>query len=140
MHLFKKNPTFAEHLRTWDDAGTVKVKKATTSKLANKGVQCMFVGYTLNHVDNCYCMLNLSTMRVMISRDIVWVRRMYFNPPSIFRHPAIEIDNHEIVEKEAGESIDAEESIEAGESTCTDSDDKNFNTNVEDDEPVHKKK
>eukprot|EP00957_Ditylum_brightwellii_P029191 2206488-Ditylum_brightwellii.AAC.1 len=40
MHLFKKSPTFAEHLCTWSEAGTVKVKKATTPKLANKGIQC----------------------------------------------------------------------------------------------------
>eukprot|EP00957_Ditylum_brightwellii_P029131 2201450-Ditylum_brightwellii.AAC.1 len=65
---------------------------------------------------------------------------MYFNPPSISRNPAIEIDNHEIVEIEAGESIDVEESIEAGESTDTGGDDKNFNTNVEDDEPVNEEK
>eukprot|EP00957_Ditylum_brightwellii_P119177 9091162-Ditylum_brightwellii.AAC.1 len=39
MHLFKKNPTFAEHLHTWGEAGTVKVKKATTPKLENKGEQ-----------------------------------------------------------------------------------------------------
>eukprot|EP00957_Ditylum_brightwellii_P121827 9290374-Ditylum_brightwellii.AAC.1 len=40
MHLFKKNPTFAKHLCTWNEAGTVKVKKSATPKLANKGVQC----------------------------------------------------------------------------------------------------
>eukprot|EP00957_Ditylum_brightwellii_P176369 13429927-Ditylum_brightwellii.AAC.1 len=79
-------------------------------------------------------------MRVMISRDIVWLRRIYFNPPSISRKPAIEINNHEIVEIEAGESIDDEESIEARESTESGSDEKNFNTNVEDDEPAHKEK
>eukprot|EP00957_Ditylum_brightwellii_P164700 12540151-Ditylum_brightwellii.AAC.1 len=33
MPLFKKNPTFAEHLRTWGEAGTVKVKKAIMPKL-----------------------------------------------------------------------------------------------------------
>eukprot|EP00957_Ditylum_brightwellii_P179146 13648377-Ditylum_brightwellii.AAC.1 len=135
MHLFKKNPTFAKHLRTWSEAGTVKVKKATTPKLTNKGVQCMFFGYALNHAGDCYCILNLSTMRVMISRDIVWLRRMYYNPPFISRNLTIEINNHEIVEIKAGESIDVEESIDAEESikvresTDTGSDDKNFNTN-----------
>eukprot|EP00957_Ditylum_brightwellii_P004967 378223-Ditylum_brightwellii.AAC.1 len=110
---------FAKHLRTWGDAGTVKVKKATIPKLSNKGVQCMFIGYALNHARDCYHMLNLSTMRVMISRDILWLRRMYLNPPSISRNPTIEIDTYEIVKIEAGESVDAEESIEAGESTDT---------------------
>eukprot|EP00957_Ditylum_brightwellii_P011177 846619-Ditylum_brightwellii.AAC.1 len=39
IHLFKKNPALAEHLRTWGEARTVKVKTATMPKLANKGVQ-----------------------------------------------------------------------------------------------------
>jgi len=32
-------PSFANHLRTWVEAGTVKVKTATTAKLEKKGVQ-----------------------------------------------------------------------------------------------------
>eukprot|EP00957_Ditylum_brightwellii_P055064 4173922-Ditylum_brightwellii.AAC.1 len=56
---------------------------------------------------------------------------MYFNPHSIPRNPAIEIDNHEIVEIEAGESIEVGESADAGR------DNKSFNANTEDDELVH---
>jgi len=43
-----KIPSFAKHLHTWGEAGTVKFKTATTAKLADKGVQCMFIGYATN--------------------------------------------------------------------------------------------
>jgi len=39
-----KKPSFAKHLRTWGEAGTVKVKKSTSGKLDKRGIQCMFVG------------------------------------------------------------------------------------------------
>jgi hypothetical protein len=48
-HWCGKIPEFAKHLRTWGEAGTVKIKTKTTPKLADRGVQCMFVGYSLNH-------------------------------------------------------------------------------------------
>jgi hypothetical protein len=48
-HMFGKNPDWAEHLRTFGEAGTVKIKTDTTPKLYDKGVQCMFVGYAENH-------------------------------------------------------------------------------------------
>eukprot|EP00957_Ditylum_brightwellii_P059303 4502023-Ditylum_brightwellii.AAC.1 len=38
IHLFKKNHYSLEHLHTWGEAGTVKVKAATSTQLANKGV------------------------------------------------------------------------------------------------------
>ena len=46
------------HLRTWGEVGTVKTKTATTPKLAEKGVQCMFVGYAHNHAGDWYRMYN----------------------------------------------------------------------------------
>jgi hypothetical protein len=44
-HMFGKTPEWAKHLRTFGEAGTVKIKTDTTPKLHDRGVQCMFVGY-----------------------------------------------------------------------------------------------
>ena len=55
-HWCGKNPEFAKHLRTWGEAGTVKIKTDTTPKLADRGVQCMFVGYAVDHPGDCYNM------------------------------------------------------------------------------------
>jgi hypothetical protein len=53
-HAFGSNPKFANHLRTWGEAGTVKTKITATSKIADRGVQCMFIGYALDHDGDCY--------------------------------------------------------------------------------------
>ena len=72
------DPKFAKHLRTWGEAGTVKTRKVTTSKLEDRGTTCMLVGYALNHDAGVYRMFNPETDRVIISRDIIWLRRMFF--------------------------------------------------------------
>ena len=48
-HWCGKNPKFAKHLRTWGEAGTVKLKTKTTPKMNNKGKQCVFIGYAKDH-------------------------------------------------------------------------------------------
>ena len=47
-------PRFAKHLKTWDEAGTVKLEKV--NKVDNYGVTCFFVGYANNHKGICYRM------------------------------------------------------------------------------------
>ena len=81
-HAFGENPKFAKHLRTWGEAGTVKTKIKATSKIADRGVQCMFVGYALDHDGDCYRMWNPETDGVHTTRDIIWLRRMYFSKPN----------------------------------------------------------
>jgi hypothetical protein len=49
-----ENPKFTAHLRTWGEAGTVKLKTKMTPKLSERGAQCMFVGYTLGHQGDTY--------------------------------------------------------------------------------------
>ena len=80
QHFDGKLPAFVNYLRTWGEAGTVKIKSKTTPKLADKGVQCMFVGYAHKHGGDVYRMWNPNTNRVHISRDVIWLKRMYFKP------------------------------------------------------------
>jgi hypothetical protein len=49
VHWGSTNPNFTNHLCTWGEARTMKIKTRTTPKLDDQGVQCMFVGYTLGH-------------------------------------------------------------------------------------------
>ncbi len=81
-HWCGKNPDFAKYLRTWGEAGTVKIKTDTTPKLADRGVQCMFVGYALDHPGDCYRMWNPETKRVHETRDVIWLRRMFYTTPA----------------------------------------------------------
>jgi hypothetical protein len=42
----------------------------------------MMVGYALGHAHDCYRMLNWETKRIHVTRDVIWLRRMYFSPPN----------------------------------------------------------
>jgi hypothetical protein len=78
-HWCDKNPDFTEHLRTWGEVGTVKVKTSATPKIGDRGIQCMFVGYSLDHTADCYEMWNPTTLRVHQTRDVIWLNQMHYN-------------------------------------------------------------
>jgi hypothetical protein len=78
-HWCGKNPEFSEHLRTWGKVGTAKIKTNATPKIGDRGIQCMFVGYSLDHTADCYEMWNPATSRVHQTRDVIWLNRMYYN-------------------------------------------------------------
>lgn len=69
-------PRFAKHLRIWGEAGTVKLPK--DGKVKERGVTCVFIGYASNHEGDCYRMWNPVTGMVMLSRDVVFLQRMFF--------------------------------------------------------------
>jgi hypothetical protein len=108
-------PSFAKHLRKWGEAGTVKIKTTTTPKLEERGITCMFVGYPDNHAGDTYEMLNLETRRVMITRDVIWLNRMYFADADTIDETItnveeeIEIDIESVNEEEEKEENEEEE-------------------------------
>ena len=70
-HMFGKKPGFSNHLRTWDEAGTVKVKTQNSPKLVDKGVHCVFLGCELDHASYCYWMWNIKTNGVHVTCNII---------------------------------------------------------------------
>ena len=78
-HYSGGNPKFAQHLRTWGEAGVVHLKKIGTPKLTERGVTCMMVGYAIGHAGDVYRMYDPNTNRVHLTRDIKWLNRMYYS-------------------------------------------------------------
>jgi len=76
--MFGSNPRWTKHLRLFGEAGTVKTATRTSAKLADRGVQCMMVGYADNHDGDVYCMWNPVTERVHVTRDTIWMKQMMF--------------------------------------------------------------
>lgn len=89
-HWCGANPAFVSNLRTWGEAGTVTVKSLATPKIADRGIQCMMVGYPPDHTSDCYEMWDPATGGVHTTRDIIWLKRMYFE--KLIRLPPPEID------------------------------------------------
>jgi hypothetical protein len=85
VHWGGENPEFAKYLRVWGEAGTVKTKTKTTPKLFDRGVHCMMVGYALNHAGDTYRMWDMKTNRVHETRDVIWLKRMYFDKEEVLK-------------------------------------------------------
>ena len=66
-------------MRTFGKAGTVRTGK--DGKVGDRGVTMMFVGYADNHEGNCYRMFNPLRNSIVESRDVTWLRRMYYPRP-----------------------------------------------------------
>ena len=77
-HFAGQNLKCATHLRTWGEAGTVKIHDKMVPKLGDRGVTCMMIGYPKDHTGDCYCMWDKNTGGVHVTRDVTWLRRMYF--------------------------------------------------------------
>ena len=80
-HWCGKIPEFAKYLKVWGEAGTVTLKGKIHPKPKDKGVHCMFVGYSDDHDGDCYDMWDPNKKRIHQSRDVTWLKRMYFVKP-----------------------------------------------------------
>jgi hypothetical protein len=88
-HAYGSNPKFATHLWTWEEAGTVKTKSTGTPKLHDQGAVCIFIGYARDHEGDCYRMWNPLTNGVSTTRDIIWLRRMYYSKDNVVVEPMV---------------------------------------------------
>ena len=115
-HAFGSNPAAINYLRVWGEAGTVKVVSKTSPKDHNRGVPCAFIGHAKNHAGDCYRMYDPETGGVHTSRDVIWLKRMYWPKPK-GAHESMMIRS-EPTELEVLEVLDDDEvsAVEAGES------------------------
>jgi hypothetical protein len=79
FHVYSVNPSWSRNLRTWGEAGVVKEGK--DGKTGNRGIAMMFIGYPNNRESDSICMWNRSTNRVVVTRDVIWLKRMFFTRP-----------------------------------------------------------
>ena len=76
--FFGKEPSYARTLKVFGEVGICKDNtKKRKSKLENRGKYAMFLGYADNHASDVYRMLNLTTNKVIITRDVTWTQKMY---------------------------------------------------------------
>jgi len=75
-HAGYEIPKFVKYLRTFGEA--VIVKNGKDGEVGDRGITMVFVGYAVGHAGNCYRMYNPVTSRVSVTRDVIWLGRMYF--------------------------------------------------------------
>ncbi len=75
-HAGFKLPLWSKNLCTYGEAGMVKEGKCR--KVFNHRVTMMFIGYNQNNPDHCYRMFNPASGRVTLTRDIIWLGRMFY--------------------------------------------------------------
>jgi hypothetical protein len=129
VHWCGKNPKFTNHLRTWGEAGTVKIKAMNTPKLADRGVQCVFIGYSLEHSSVTYKMWDPKTGGVHTSRDIIWLRRMYYQAQDPHDNYVEVNEENTTLEAEEGEEQESNESSSESESETDDDNNDNDDSN-----------
>ena len=77
-HLVGQNPVFAKHLRTWGKAGTVKK----------------------NHPGDCYRMYDPKTGRTRKTRDVIWLKRMFYQRPPNQRELIMESITYDVIQEQ----------------------------------------
>jgi hypothetical protein len=75
--LFGRKLNLLTSLRSFGEIGVVTTKADIQSKLKNRGIPCMFVGYSVNHANDVYEILNLDIKRIIQSGKIIWLNEAY---------------------------------------------------------------
>jgi hypothetical protein len=75
----EKESPFILHLRTFGEIGVVlnHAKRPLKANFDSRGRHCMMLGYADNYAKDAYRMLNLESNRVLLTRDIIWLKKMY---------------------------------------------------------------
>eukprot|EP00980_Cylindrotheca_fusiformis_P003428 scaffold765_cov59-Cylindrotheca_fusiformis.AAC.1 len=76
--FFKRDSGLVKYLRRFGEIGIMTKKDGIQSKLKNKGVPVLFLGYAADHAPDTYRVLNLETHRVVLTRDVnKWLNLSY---------------------------------------------------------------
>ena len=101
--FYSEDPKYAKNLRTFDEIGMTAISsnKVARTKLDPRGQMSMFVGYSLNHPTDTYCFINLSTKRIIHSRDVKWLDKTW---GQYYKIPAKDMVQEEIEINEDNEN------------------------------------
>ena len=77
--VYGKQATYARDLRSFGEIAIILngAEKKLKAKLKDRGTPCMFLGYSDHHASGVYRFQNLSTGKVLHSRDCVWLSKFW---------------------------------------------------------------
>jgi len=106
-HVYGSNPKWANNLRTFGEAGVVKEGK--DGKSGDRGTTMMFVGYPANRESDSKRMWNAETNRVVVTRDVLWLKRYFYQQKEQLQLDTAFDDSEEIRTDDAAEDDDTAE-------------------------------
>ena len=75
--FFGRTARYQKSLRIFGEIGVINNGVKISGKLTNKGDVCMMIGYATDSSEGTYRLLKLSTNKVVKSRNIQWLNKMY---------------------------------------------------------------
>ena len=75
--MFQKDIPRGECLKQFGEMGVVRTTKKIKGKLENRGLPVMYLGRARNHAGDTHRLLNLQTELLIISRDVIWLDKVY---------------------------------------------------------------
>ncbi len=109
-------PKWTKNLRSFGEAGVVKIGK--NGKLGDRRITCIFVNYAEKHSSDCYRMYNPKSGKIIETRDIQWLNKMYFRNDLIrseypeirlYRDHEIATENEEIMTQDEDATINPDD-------------------------------
>jgi hypothetical protein len=91
--MFNEKSKELNNLRKFGEVCVAATKSKIQGKLSDRGSVCVFVGYTFNHANDVYRLLNLNTNHVIKSRDVIWSNTTYREWMKSKDHPKMTDDD-----------------------------------------------
>ena len=116
--IYGKMPDYSKYLRTFGEVSIVPLKTGNQmkAKLDDRGTACIFVGYARKHAENVYRMLNVKTNAVIVTRDVNWLNKIWYEQEKTPRVKIEYVETKKEVEKPEDEFENTESDSETEES------------------------
>ncbi len=75
--FFGKFPVYFKYLKTFGQLCVVASNQKLKSKMSDRGLLCLYLGRVLDHTPDTYRFYNLSTRKVILSRNVKFIDMMY---------------------------------------------------------------
>jgi Reverse transcriptase (RNA-dependent DNA polymerase) len=77
LKFFEKDLPKPESLRQFGEMAIIKMGKEVKGKLTDRGIPVMYLGREKDHAGDTFRFLNVATKRVLVSRDAIWLNKVY---------------------------------------------------------------
>jgi hypothetical protein len=77
MRNFWIQTKFFEIIKNFGEVCVRTVRKGHQEKLENKGDLCLMIGYPKDHYHDTFRLFNIDTRKVVESRDVRWLNKMF---------------------------------------------------------------